>query len=807
MNVRRSAQRTKGNGSLWLLAGLLALSCLVGDPASAHARDRVGLGQPKPEPAASPTEPPAEDTAAKPGQPAEGAKPAEAPAGDKPAAPKPAPQLDRSNPQATVQTFLLAMQDALGDQPSRIDAAVACLDTKAIEGDDRVERTHRLATRLYQLLSALTIPMVDIPTEPTQPDVLLFRVPESEFVSSEGQLLPPEIRLAQDPTTKEWLFTSLTLTSIPALEDYVKAKATAQPKPAADAEIPAGRASARAAMATFLEAMNQRPPDLATAIRCLDPRNDNPDTWGVRSNTLASQLKNVMDKIKAVTLAEIPDDPNAPPYTWYTSDAGNIALARVTDVPDVWKDTLRPGEWRFTPKTLERIGTLYAQLEEQDILPELQAVGVREQLTWGLWLQKQMPDTLRVEVFQLALWKWVALLLVALAAWLIGRLMAWILGVGLASWLRRRRIAIDPEVRRRGLQATGTFAAVVIWLVVIQLQVLGLAKVVLDTLLPILYFAVAITGLWCGYRVVDVIGGYIARNKEIRLSHFDEMLVPLLRTVLRMVVVLVVLLFALNYWFETPPKTALGALGIGGVALAFAAKDTLGNFFGSLTVLFDRPFKVGDWINMGGVDGTVEEVGFRSTRVRTFYNSMITIPNSKMVDNIVDNYGARRYRRSKTMISITYATPPEKIDAFCEGIRELIRLHPYTRKDYYHVYFNQFAASSLDILLYVFFEVPDWATELRERHCLFLDIVRLANRLGIDFAFPTQTVWLHHAGAEAEPGAPTDPAGADSEQLGYREAAALFARTYGQPPAIRTPVSIEGQPRSRQEQDGDASPG
>ena len=107
---------------------------------------------------------------------------------------------------------------------------------------------------------------------------------------------------------------------------------------------------------------------------------------------------------------------------------------------------------------------------------------------------------------------------------------------------------------------------------------------------------------------------------------------------------------------------------------------------------------------------------------------------------VVDNYGRRKYRRWSTHLNIAYHTTPEQIDAFCEGIREIIRLHPYTRKDYYQVWMHKFGPHSLDILLYVFFETPDWNTELRERHRLSLDIMRLADRLNVEFAFPTQTI-------------------------------------------------------------------
>jgi MscS family membrane protein len=146
--------------------------------------------------------------------------------------------------------------------------------------------------------------------------------------------------------------------------------------------------------------------------------------------------------------------------------------------------------------------------------------------------------------------------------------------------------------------------------------------------------------------------------------------------------------------------------------------------------------------------------------VRTFYNSLVTIPNGNLVRAVVDNYGQRRYRRWSTHINITYDTKPDTIESFCEGIRELIRLHPYTRKDYYQVWLHQFGAHSLDVLLYVFWKVPDWQTELRERHRLMGDIIRLADRLGVEFAFPTQTlhVFEEQAGAEHTPDATPETA-------------------------------------------------
>ena len=120
----------------------------------------------------------------------------------------------------------------------------------------------------------------------------------------------------------------------------------------------------------------------------------------------------------------------------------------------------------------------------------------------------------------------------------------------------------------------------------------------------------------------------------------------------------------------------------------------------------------------------------------------MTLPNSKLASSSIDNLGRRKYRRYLGKLNLEYGTPPDRIDAFCEGIRELVRRHPHTRKDFYAAYLNEFTLSSLDVLVVVFFEVPDYPTELRERHRLMADILRLAEKAGVEFAYVNQQVQL-----------------------------------------------------------------
>lgn len=241
------------------------------------------------------------------------------------------------------------------------------------------------------------------------------------------------------------------------------------------------------------------------------------------------------------------------------------------------------------------------------------------------------------------------------------------------------------------------------------------------------------------YKMVDVLAVYMAKLADKTDTTLDDQLVPLLRKTMKVFVLLIGTLFILqNLNFNV--TALLAGLSIGGLAFALAAQDMLKNLFGSIMIFVDRPFGIGDWIVGAGIDGDVEEVGFRSTRVRTFHNSVVSVPNGLIADMTIDNMGLRRYRRYKTSLAITYDTPPQSIESFVAGLKKIVETHPTTRKDYYNVYLNSFGDSSLNILFYIFFDVKTWPQELESRHEVMLSIIKLADELNIRFAFNTQTL-------------------------------------------------------------------
>ena len=244
-------------------------------------------------------------------------------------------------------------------------------------------------------------------------------------------------------------------------------------------------------------------------------------------------------------------------------------------------------------------------------------------------------------------------------------------------------------------------------------------------------------------RIANIFMHYLEDVSKKTENTLDDQLLPVLRKIVHLVIWAIGIIYILEF-LGFNVTALLAGISIGGLAIALAAQDTVKNFFGSIMIFLDRPFQIGDWINFDDVDGTVEEVGVRSTRIRTFANSVVYVPNGMLADKVVNNMGLRQFRRFKTELGLTYNTSPKKIDLFVKGVREIIKRHPTTRKDYFEVHLNSFGASAINILLYCFFEAKDWTAELKGRHEVMYAILLLADDIGVSFAFPSQSIYIEN---------------------------------------------------------------
>jgi MscS family membrane protein len=258
-------------------------------------------------------------------------------------------------------------------------------------------------------------------------------------------------------------------------------------------------------------------------------------------------------------------------------------------------------------------------------------------------------------------------------------------------------------------------------------------------------FYLALT--WTAWVTGGAIATSVIAQERLLASSIDSQLIRLMLRLITFIVAIAILIAGADR-IGLPAYSVLAGLGIGGFAVALAAQQTIANLIGSLIIMIEKPFKVGDSIKLKSTEGVVESVGFRSTRIRTTYNSLVTIPSSQVVSSTIDNMALRDYRQIKVDLNLTYNTPIEKIKAFIEGIKQILESHPDTRKDNFQVFFYQFGSHSLDISVEFFLQVPIRMDELNERQRIFLDILRLSEVIGVQFAFPTQTLHIADLGGE-----------------------------------------------------------
>ncbi len=260
-------------------------------------------------------------------------------------------------------------------------------------------------------------------------------------------------------------------------------------------------------------------------------------------------------------------------------------------------------------------------------------------------------------------------------------------------------------------------------------------------------FAIALL-LWFGTKLADGFADEWQRRAAKTKSKYDDTLIPVLRSTIKtFLIVLGVILVLQQLGYSV--TSLLAGLGIGTAAVALASKDTIANLFGSIVVFIDRPFEVGDWIEIGGVEGTVEEVGLRTTKIRTFSNSLISLPNSTLTTSAIQNWSRMRKRRIKTTLGITYDADASKVDAAVEAVRKVLREDERILQDFWLVNFSGFGESSLEIFIYAFTATTDWAVYLQVRQEIYLAIMREFEALGVAFAFPSRTVYLA-GGAEGD---------------------------------------------------------
>ena len=226
-------------------------------------------------------------------------------------------------------------------------------------------------------------------------------------------------------------------------------------------------------------------------------------------------------------------------------------------------------------------------------------------------------------------------------------------------------------------------------------------------------------------------------------SSLNMMFIPVIRKTLKALVVILILLQIIQILSDKPITTIIAGLGIGSLAIALAAQDTIKHFIGSFVIAGDKPFDIGDRVVVDGHDGSVESIGLRSTSIRTLEGHLVAIPNGELANRTIQNIGKRPYIRRLMNVTVTYDTPPEKIQEGISIIKQLLDNHEGIHANFPpRVYFNGLNSASLNILALYWYHPPDYWKFMDFSEKLNFEIISRFNAAGIDFAFPTQTIYV-----------------------------------------------------------------
>jgi len=474
------------------------------------------------------------------------------------------------------------------------------------------------------------------------------------------------------------------------------------------------------------------------------------DTIGVERALL---LREVLDRIDIPAAAEIPDRAEMTRLglkKWRVPDT-EIDLVLIEDGP-------RAGQYLVSADTVERLPDFFEQVKRLPARSEttnallkamerlnpdpygtvydayLSSPAALGRLLPPRWLMA-MPAWAKARVLGLAPWQWLGVVLgLALSALLI-------------SVANRFRMSLK---RRRGDRDGPKWHALLIPVAVIFLASLalpalwGILRIGGAPRVILAYAETTVSTLaaaWLCMVGAVLVSDVIVASERLKTGSLDGQLFHLGARILGVIGAIAVLIRGADA-LGLPAYSVVAGLGVGGLAVALAARDSVANLLGSILIMFEKPFRVGHLVNIAGHTGTVENVGFRSTRIRTPDNSLISIPNNSVVNTTVENLSLRPQRRQKFLVQVTYDTTRAKLDALLEGIRQILREHPFANGANSRVRFNDFGESSLNILVIVHLMTDDSAQELEYREDILLRIMDLVTEMGVEFAFPTRTLLI-----------------------------------------------------------------
>ena len=534
----------------------------------------------------------------------------------------------------------------------------------------------------------------------------------------------------QKTASQPWVITRKTVSLIQSWYQLLVKKQVSKVKKVAVinpglGKIPAGLTATSPRDTTVSFASLSRQGDYSEAARLLDLSTVPVAKQKKRGKRLARRLALVLKRVQPGGYSDLSNDPAGAPETGVPLDEEVVARTKLGDQET--KISLHriqradaPSVWVFSAATVARVDPLY------------------DQLGYG-WAGDYLPPLFfDWELLDVQLWQWLGLLGLGLVALIFGYIAAFFSRKVLlrlatfTSWDWDDDIvaAMDGPLRL-GYWVLG---------VVIGLPFLALADQADKFMLAGCKLLGIMAAGWFLMRMTDMVGDIMLRFFKDRDDDMIVAMVPVARKIVKALIVAIVVIFALqNMGMDV--GSLLAGLGIGGLAFALAAKTTLENLLGGITIAFDRPFKVGDYIQVGSMSGTVEDLGLRSTRIRTAGRSIITVPNGQMVDSKVENFAPRDRVLFTTTLGVQYDTSPDQIRYIIDEFKRYLLSNDIIYPDGWRVRFVGYGPSSQDIEVRCYVSTNDFTAFTGHREKIYFDLGEIISAAGAEFAFPSQTVY------------------------------------------------------------------
>jgi len=371
----------------------------------------------------------------------------------------------------------------------------------------------------------------------------------------------------------------------------------------------------------------------------------------------------------------------------------------------------------------------------------------KEALQQSEWIRK-LENNLGQKIIGISLWQFIAAFLVILAGLIIKRILISIIEKKITEFVEKTEAEWDDLLFEAITKPVNAFIMIGAVHVAVFLLVFNLENFPTAFIGKSYTVLLGIILIWGVYRLVDVVAHYLDELVANKDEGLKGQFVPLIKKALRILVVIVGALTVLaTIGINITGLAAL--LSVGALAISMGSKDSVANLVGTVNILTDRPYKVGDWITVGSsIDGDVEEIGFRSTKIRMFDKTLMTVPNGTLATETIKNWSRMPKRRIKMTIGLTYDASPKQMREALKRIETILKEDEGVDQDYMLVQFTDFGPSSLDVFLYYFSKSTVWREYLETRERVNLKIMECLEEMGLEFAFPTQTMHLKGDGLE-----------------------------------------------------------